>query len=121
LPLPALLVLAAGWWVFGYMAPHREGIPSFDIYASSYPNIVYALHSLREGYGLLWNPLQNCGQPFPPATALSAFYPLHLVFLVVDVDRGVRVIAFLHLVLAALGTYLLCREIGLGRPAAFCG
>src|SRR5262245_50668430 len=123
LPFPALLVLAAGWWVFGYMArrPEGAGIPSFDIYASSYPNIVYALRSLREGHGLLWNPLQNCGQPFPPATALSAFYPLHLVFLIADVDRGVLVIAFLHLVLAALGTYLLCREIGLCRPAAFCG
>jgi hypothetical protein len=120
---PALLVLTAAWWVFGYMARRSEGagIPSYDIYASSYPNIVYALRSLREGYGLLWNPFQNCGQPFPPATALSAFYPLNLVFLVVDVDRGVLVIAFLHLVLAALGTYLLCREIALGRPAAFCG
>src|SRR5215813_10403187 len=114
LPFPALLVLAAGWWVFGYMArrPEGAGLPSFDIYASSYPNIVYALRSLREGHGLLWNPLQNCGQPFPPATALSAFYPLHLVFLIADVDRGVLVIAFLHLVIAALGTYLLCREIG---------
>jgi Bacterial membrane protein YfhO len=123
LPFPVLLVLAAGWWVFAYMARPRgrPAIASCDIYASSYPNIVYALHSLREGYGLLWNPLQNCGQPFPPATALSAFYPLHLVFLLADVDRGVLVIAFLHLVLAALGAYLLCREIGLGRPAAFCG
>jgi hypothetical protein len=121
--LPAvLLVLAAGWWVFGYMATRGDaGVPSYDIYASYYPNIVYGLRSLREGHGFLWNPLQNCGQPFPPATVLSAFYPLNLVFLVLDVDHGVLVIAFLHLTLAGLGTYRLCRELGLGRPAAFCG
>jgi hypothetical protein len=117
-----LLVLAAAWWVFVYMAGRSHvGVPSYDIYASSYPNIVYALRSLHAGHGLLWNRLQNCGQPFPPATALSAFYPLNLLFLVFDVDRGLLVISFLHLVVAGLGTYLLCREIGLGRPAAFCG
>src|SRR5262249_61284599 len=84
---PVLLVLAAAWWVFGYMA-HRIGsaIPSSDIYASSYPNIVYALRSLREGHGFFWDPFQNCGQPFPSATAVSAFYPLNLVFVVLDVD-----------------------------------
>src|SRR5262249_13240939 len=121
--LPAvLLVLAAGWWVFGHTATRgNAGIRSYDIYASSYPNIVYALRSLREGHGFLWNPLPNCRQPFPPATALSAFYPLNLVFLVLDVDHGVRAIAFLHLVLAGLGIYRLCRELGLGRPAAFSG
>src|SRR5262249_56690370 len=68
LPFPALLVLAAGWWVFGYMArrPEGAGIPSFDIYASSYPNIVYALPSLPQGHGLLCNPPPNSLHPFPP-------------------------------------------------------
>jgi hypothetical protein len=121
--LPAvLLVLVAGWWVFGYTATRgNAGVPSYDIYASFYPNVVYALRSLRAGHGFLWNPLQNCGQPFPPATLFGAFYPLNLVFLVLDVDHGVLAITFLHLVLAGLGIYWLCRELGLGRPAAFCG
>jgi hypothetical protein len=119
---PVLLVLAAAWWVFGYMADRiGSGIPSFDIYASSYPNIVYGLRSLREGHGFLWDRFQNCGQPFPSATAVSAFYPLNLVFVVLDVDRGIMAIAFLHLVIAGLGTYLLSREIGLTRPASLCG
>src|SRR5262245_18031738 len=119
---PVLLVLAAAWWVFGYMGARiGSGIPSFDIYASSYPNIVYALRSLREGHGFFWDPFQNCGQPFPPATAVSFFYPLNLVFVVFDVDRGIMAIAFFHLVLAGLGTYLLGMEIGLTRPAALCG
>jgi hypothetical protein len=117
-----LLVLAAGWWVFVFVVGRiGTGIPSFDIYASSYPNIVYALRSLRYGHGFFWNPFQNCGQPFPPATAISAFYPLNLVFLGFDADRGLIVIAFVHLALAAVGTYTLCREIGLGRAAALCG
>src|SRR5262249_25887888 len=55
LPFPALLVLAAGWWVFGYIAPRPEcsRIPSYVIYPSSSRNIVYALRSLRDGHGLL--------------------------------------------------------------------
>jgi hypothetical protein len=117
---PALLVLGAAWWIF-VAAASRVGIPSFDLYTSSYPNIVYELRSLRAGHGFFWNPLQNCGQPFPAATAVSAFYPLYLVFLVLDVDRGLVVIAFLHLALAGIGTYMLCREIGLGLPASLCG
>src|SRR5262249_36389572 len=115
-----LLVLAAAWWIFGLIA-RPTGIPSADFYASSYPTLVYELRSLRAGHGFFWTRFQNCGQPFPPATAASAFYPLYLVFLAFDVDRGLLVIAFLHLALGAVGTYLLCREIGLGGPASLCG
>src|SRR5262249_28615687 len=119
---PVLLVLSGAWWVFGSMAGRiGSRIPSVDIYASSYPNVVYGLRSLREGHGFLWNRFQNCGQPFPAARAVSAFSPLNLVFVGLDVDHGIMAIAFPPLAVAGLGPSLLCREIGLARPAALCG
>jgi hypothetical protein len=63
----ALLVcaLVVAGFVSGVLwrrAERGEGVPSFDIYAAHLPNIIYALASLKQGHGLLWNRLQNCGQ-----------------------------------------------------------
>ena len=116
-----MLVAATGWWVFGYMAGRTgRGVPSYDIYAAYYPNVVYALRSLREGHGIFWNRLQNCGQPFLPATVVGPFYPLNLAFLIPAVDRAIATITFIHLGLAGIGTYLLAREIGIGSSGALC-
>jgi len=119
---PVALVAAAAWWVFGWVEGHHGRlIPSYDIYGASYPNFLYAADAYRAGHGLLWNPYQNCGQPFLPATLLAPFYPLHVVFLVVGLDHGFLVVAFLHFVVAGMGTHLLGREMGLGRAAALTG
>src|SRR5437763_374511 len=119
---PVLIVSVAAWWVFGWVDGHRgKLIPSYDIYGAFYPNFVYALQSARAGHGLLWNPFQNCGQPFLPATLLGPFYPLHVVFLLFGLDRGLSIVTCVHLVVAGVGTYLLCREIGLGCAAALTG
>ncbi len=117
-----VLLGAASWWVFGHMVGRLgRGVASYDIYNAFYPNAVYALRSLRTGHGLEWIAEQNCGQPFLPSTLLAPFYPLNLVVLVAGADQGVLVAAAIHLALAGVGMYLLCREIGLGRVAALCG
>lgn len=121
--LAATALLAFGF-TFGVLRPTglaEPGLPSYDLYAAHYPNVVYALRSLHEGHGLLWNPLQNCGQPFVPSTLLGLFYPLHLVFLAVDVDTGFLLLAALHLAIGGIGTYLLARHYGVRPAAAFCG
>src|SRR5947207_2173278 len=99
---PALLVVAAAWWIFVSVEGKRGRlIASYDIYAAFYPNIAYAMQHLREGHGLLWNAFQNCGQPFLPVTLLGPFYPLNVVFPLLGLDRGLPVIAFVHVALAA--------------------
>ncbi len=124
LPL-AILLLVAGVWVYvtAWMGagPAGKVVASFDIYAAHFPNLIYALESLRRGHGLLWNSLQNCGQPFLPSTLVGLLYPLHLVFLLVPVDTGFVVITVLHLALGGGFTYWLCREHGVQRTAALCG
>jgi hypothetical protein len=106
---------------FGMLRPGAEGLPSYDLYGAHYPNVVYVLRALHQGHGLLWNALQNCGQPFVPSTLLGLFYPLHLVFLAVDVDTGFLLLTVLHLAIGGLGGYLLARHFEIGRTAAFCG
>src|SRR6185295_11503796 len=71
--------------------------------------------------GLLWDALQNCGQPWIPSTLLGMFYPLHLIFLAVDVDTGFLWLAAVHLAIGGAGTYLLAREYGVRPAAALCG
>src|SRR6185369_1726359 len=98
---------------------HSEvGTPSADVYAAHYPNIVHAVRQLRLGYGLQWNTLQNCGQPFLPSTLLGLWWPLHVLFLLLDPNTVYFVAAAVHLALGGIGTYLACREVECQRPAA---
>jgi hypothetical protein len=92
-----------------------------DPYWADYPNIIYAIRALREGHGLLWNRLQNCGQPFLASTLVGLYYPLHALAVVLGPERGMVAIAVLHFAIAGVGTYALCRTLGLERAAAFCG
>ncbi|HVM97232.1 MAG TPA: YfhO family protein [Candidatus Acidoferrales bacterium] len=124
--LVAVLAIActAVSFVFGAMwsrAQSGVGDPSTDVYAAHYPNIVYALRQLHLGYGLLWNDLQNCGQPFLPSTLLGLFWPLHVLFLFLDPNRVYFVAAAAHLALGGIGTYLLCQVLNCSRIASFCG
>lgn len=100
----------------------REGAaPNFDTYAQFYPNAVYALRSWREGSGLLWNGLQNCGAPTLVSSVLGPFYPPHLLLLLVDLDTGMLILFGCNLTIGGLGAFLLCRELGLRRSSAICG
>jgi hypothetical protein len=99
----------------------REGVPSTDIYGAHYPVLVYAWRSLRSGHGLLWNSLQNCGQPFLPSTPPGMLYPLNALFLVFGLDRGWAAAAVLHMAIGGAGLFYLCRGYGLGRQASLCG
>src|SRR5689334_1157387 len=90
LAIVVLVLVAAAWVAVVVWGGSEENFlrGSYDIYAAHYPNVIYALQSLRTGHGLLWNPFQNCGQPFLPSTLVGLLYPLHALFLLVDPDTG---------------------------------
>ena len=116
-----ILGVAALWWVFDAGARMGRGMPSYDIYGAHYPNMLHALRALREGHGLLWNPFQNCGQPFLPSTLVGLFFPANALFLVLSPEAAYLVTAGVHLLLGGAGMYVLCRSYGLGPAAAFAG
>ncbi len=102
------------WW------RDAPAVISYDIYAAHYPILLYARQSLEQGHGLLWNRLQNCGQPFLPSTLTGLLYPLNWLLLWLDLDHGFLWMAMLQMTLTGLGMYALCREMSLGRVASLC-
>src|SRR5215467_13035165 len=96
--------------------------PAHDLYAYFYPKALYALAALRDGgRGLLWNPYQNCGQPFLALPQTGLWYPVYLLFLVLRPEAALRAVLTAHLVIGGLGAYALGRELGVRPIAALAG
>jgi hypothetical protein len=119
---PLVLVLLAALYMVGvWRHAGPEGLPHFDTYAYFVPNARYAAESLARGHGLLWNRLQNCGEPFFAISPTGLLYPPQTLALFLDTHLALRVLFFLHLVVAGVGMYALCRALALTRAAALCG
>jgi hypothetical protein len=93
-----------------------------DIYLYFYPNMLNTLRSLAAGgSGLLWNPYQDCGQPFFATTGTALLYPLNAFFLLLPPETALRCLLFGNLFIGAVGLYALARELDVSRPAALGG
>ena len=116
----AMAAGAAAWVVHFRL---EQGLfPAHDLYAYFYPKMLYALACLREGgRGLLWNPYQNCGQPFFGISQTGLLYPPYLVFLLFEPERALTALLWLHLVIGGVGTYWLGRHLGVRPIAALAG
>jgi len=120
----AVLVLAAAYFAVGVLWRRSASGASFvayDFYGWTYPSVVYEWRSIWRGSGLLWNPYQDCGQPFFANGLVALLYPVNLVFGFLGREPAVLTTVVLHLSIAGIGTYLLCREMRLSRPAALSG
>jgi len=79
----AILIGAGAYYPFDkirFGAEQEYGVGGYDIYAYFYPNIRYALDSLARGDGMLWNPYQDCGQPFFAFSITGLLYPVNWIF-----------------------------------------
>lgn len=118
----AVLVCASLAYVWKYVRGATEISPSFDIYAYAYPMMIQAVAAVRDGgRGLLWNALQNCGQPFFGSGTTGLLYPGNLFFFVTDYDHALYALLAFNFVVASVSAYCLCRELGMGPLAACCG
>jgi hypothetical protein len=97
------------------------GFVAWDFYGYFYPNAIHAWRSIREGTGLLWNPWQACGQPFFGISQTGVLYPFHVAYWLLPREAAHLLTIALHLVIAAAGTFLLGRAMGLGRIASLTG
>ncbi|HJW68053.1 MAG TPA: hypothetical protein VJ829_01715, partial [Candidatus Binatia bacterium] len=103
------------------LGEHGGGVPAFDVYGYFYPNVLYALRSFATGGGLLWNPDQNCGQPFFAISSIGLLYPPNVLFLLLPPSVALRFLLFANLVIGGLGAAALARELGLGTAAVLAG
>ena len=115
------VVLVAVYYTYGIVGRFGRGFTGYDVFAYAHPNFLYAEQALQRGYGLLWNDLQNCGQPFFAIISTALLSPVNALSFVLGQDAALDPKVAVHLAIAGIGVYLLCREIGLGRTAAFCG
>ena len=117
----AALVCAGIWATWVWVAAPPTAI-AFDIYWYYLPNMLYAAERVRDGgSGLLWNPFQNCGQPFLGISSTGFLYPANVLFLILPPLQALRAVTVFNFTVAGLGMYALARELGAGRAAALCG
>src|SRR5688572_16765520 len=128
--LLALTALLPTWqFVFGgkvpapvdwahHMAPWNGPEPesAYDILAMDgalqfLPWRHYMLESYREGHVPLWNPNTLGGAPFLANSQSAPMYPLHWLW-PFGAESLLGFSAWLHLVIAGLGVYALCRRLG---------
>jgi hypothetical protein len=74
--------------------------------------------ALRAGRLPLWNPYEGTGKPLLADALHGVLHPLSLLTAFLD-PGGVDLLLALHLVAAALGAFVLARELGLERAHAF--
>jgi hypothetical protein len=120
----SVLVLAAVVFALGVLwlrSRDAQGLVAYDFYGQFYPYLVHAGRSLRAGGGLLWNPYQDCGQPFFGNSQTGLLYPGNLLFALLPREPALLASVVVHLTIAGAGVFALCRAMLVGRAAALCG
>ena len=90
----------------------------WDAIAQSYPWRLYLHEWMARGVIPLWNPHQFCGAPFLANLQSAAFYPPNLILVFFDPAAALGFSAALHLLLAAIGVFFLCRRLGVSVAGA---
>ncbi|MGQ9603687.1 MAG: YfhO family protein [bacterium] len=91
---------------------------SSDCILSYYPRRVFATEWIRQGKIPYWNHHQFCGTPFLANFQTAVFYPVNILLYAFDPPTQMDFFIYIHVVLAALFTYLLARRFALSIPAS---
>jgi len=98
------------------------GPVAYDIYSYCYPTMLIAVRTvLSGGNGFFWNPFNCCGEPFFGSGTTGVLYPPAILSLVLPGDPALYGLLLFNLVVATVSAYLLCRELGAGVVASWCG
>lgn len=69
----------------------------------------YYAENLKKGIIPFWNPYSFSGTPFLAHPSVAAFYPLN-IFFILPINIAFSIYLFVHLVLAGIFMYILCRK-----------
>lgn len=90
-----------------------------DVFRIFFPDSAFLLESLRAGELPLWNPYPRLGQPFAATLYSQVFYPPRwAAVLIAGPIAGMTVLHVFHVVLAAVGVFLLSRQLRLSWGAS---
>ncbi len=120
--LAAIVVAAASFWIA--RVNHAEvayNVAGGDAFGYVLPAYDYEARRIAHGELPLWNPYQGTGVPFVGVLQTGALYPARLLLLLTSPQRAMGWSAFGHVLLATIGTYLLCRRLRADHAAAVLG
>ena len=100
----------------GFTFPGNQ-LLSDQVY-QSYPWKHYTMHSLAAGRVPLWNPFANGGQPFLANGQSAVFSPFNGLSYLAPLSTSFLVTVGLGLFVAVFFTFLLAREVGIGKAGA---
>jgi hypothetical protein len=89
-----------------------------DVSGFYYPYMSFTIASLRAGQFPLWNPDLFGGMPYFAANQAALLYPINLICYWLGPHDYWVAAALLRLLVAGCGTYLLARQLGVGRLGA---
>lgn len=90
-------------------------LADYDVFVYFYPLRAYAAEVIRQGRLPLWDPYLFLGSPFLANPQTSVFYPLSVLFYVLDTPTAYNWSVVLHLGLAGAFSYAMVRiSMGLG-------
>lgn len=110
-----LALWAGGWRVRAFMSGQTD-LGSYFV-----PKYQFAADRIAEGALPQWNPFEFAGAPFLATVQPSVFYPpVRLAYAFLSAEQAYVALFFGHMVLGAIGTLLLARDLGLASwPAVF--
>ncbi|MCC7493439.1 MAG: hypothetical protein IT204_13880 [Fimbriimonadaceae bacterium] len=108
------------WAQYRDQQPAVRGVhnPQLDVIQQYFPWRLYASAALRQGRLPLWNPHENCGQPFLGNVLSAVFYPFCWLAVGLPIGLFFLLSAWCHLTLLGGGLWTFLRGHGVRAPAA---
>ncbi len=79
---------------------------------------IFSTRSLTRGEMPLWNPYQNCGQPFVADVRTCFYYPVSAILRILPLNLAYSTSILLHLAIAGVGAFALARRLGIRNEGA---
>ncbi|MFA5167166.1 MAG: hypothetical protein WC530_01400 [Candidatus Omnitrophota bacterium] len=91
-----------------------------DHWEQHYPWAFLMAQSLKQGTEFFWTPLIQCGFPIVAESQMGLFYiPNLLLYAALPIEWAYAYMNLLHFYIAAVGTYLYARQVGINSWGAF--
>lgn len=108
---------SAGGWNQPDHYSYRGGFFASDVYRQLIPWKKLALEQLKKGQLPLWNPYNFSGEPLAGNIQTTLLYPLGVIFFFLKFDVAWSLYIISTPIIAAIGMYLLLKEINLSFEA----
>lgn len=108
---------SGGWAGYSPWTTHKEFILA-DVVRMMYPWRLLTMDLVKQGIIPLWNIYSFSGNPLIADVQSAVFYPLNIIFLVMQPQWAWIIYIMIQPILATFFMYLFIRSVGLSRVAA---